>query len=179
MGAAADRGGNATMKEIIRGKNEAARGAANTADGIGRNRLGEADRSKDYSTTGFGVGQDRPVGAVKLFLPASGTVGATNAITSRRIKEALGYSDIRSFRSALEGERQRGALICGGSCGIYVPQDGEAGVAELERHLAKALSRAYAVSRWLSTIRRELYRRRYADQIEIGGVQEREGRNDG
>ncbi len=158
---------------MIHNNEEAACGAANTTGGIGRDQLSKADHSKQYSTTGFGAEQDRPVGAVELFLQAAGAIGEEHAIASRRAKDALGYADIRSFRSALEGERQRGAVICGSSRGIYLPHPGARGIPELEQHIRTSEARIRGIAAGLRSARRERKRRKAEDQIvidELGGV---------
>ena len=156
-------------------KLKAARSDGSTTDGVEADQLGEADRSEEQSITDYEREQDRPVGPVELFLVTTGAVGETNAITSRRIKEALGYADIRSFRSALEGERQRGAVICGGSRGIYVPQDGDAGIPELEQYIRTTRARIGGMFSGLGSAVADLHRRRHADQIALDELTEEGG----
>ena len=98
---------------------EAARSVGSTADGSGFDRLGQADLSGRHDITEG----EREQGFIEKYLFLAGAIGEDAAIPSAQLQKALGYETIRSFREAVAFERQAGALILGGSRGLYLPQE--------------------------------------------------------
>lgn len=132
------------------------RSVGSTTDGSGFDRLGQADLSGRYDITEG----EREQGTVEKYLFLAGAVGEDAAIPSAQIQKALGFETIRGFREAVAFERQAGALILGGSRGLFLPCDGELGIPELARHISTSLARAGGIYSGLRPACRELERRR-------------------
>ena len=76
--------------------------------------------------------------------------GAENALTKQEIMRIAGITSIRQFRQMVESERKRGELILttrGYGAGYFLPDDGEKGRDEIQRHIASYTAQAISMLR--------------------------------
>lgn len=127
----------------MRDSKKAASDVATIESGTGENLMVDREEyAQDNFTIGAGAGQ----GPVSRFLMH----GAENAIPKRDLLGLIGVSSERQFLKLVELERKQGTLILstrnhGG--GWYLPDEGEKGRSEIERHRATLVAQAVSMLR--------------------------------
>lgn len=108
-----------------------------------------------------------PHGPVEAFLSVVKAVGEENRVSTNFCMGGLGVSDVRLFRQLVERERASGALILANSRGLFLPDEGEKGRAELIKFVRTGEARIRGQARALRPARRELKRMEMEGQVKI------------
>lgn len=109
-------------------------------------------------------------GPIETVLMSAKLAGEAGPIPSRVLMRRMGIHSMRRFRLMLERER-RERVILANRFGLFIPDDGEKGEAELLRYIRTGSARIRGQARALRTAKAELRRRADAGQVtlDLGG----------
>ena len=118
---------------------------------------------------------DQNIGVVEAALRSMGAVGQENAVTRAQLAKALGLETKdgpRSVSKMLETER-RTRIICGCAAGLFLPDEGLKGQAEIRAYIHKAEAMGRGIFRSLKGTR--LHQKVVPGQTELNVGEKGEG----